>query len=381
MPRRQLETRDTLDRLHPLPLGSRSGRVEEIDTAEEPGMWRTDSAATSAVAVLIPCHNEAATVGQVVRDFQAALPEATVYVYDNASTDRTAAEAAAAGAVVRSAQMLGKGHVIRQMFADIDAGIYVVADGDDTYDALAAPALISRLRAHQLDMVIGARTPSSADEGAYRRGHRFGNWLLSRSVNWIFGGEKYDMLSGYRALSRRYVKSFPAFSSGFEIETEMTVHALELRVPFDVMPTTYRKRPEESVSKLRTIPDGLRILRLILLLCKAYRPLRFFLGLALVLATSALALSLSVPHALNAWSPTTFLVAGLSVAAAMSTFAGVVTDSLGRSSREIKRMLYLTVRPTHDPGRDRYVGPTASPIGAEWQRGETDSSVRVGELS
>ena len=306
--------------------------------------------------VLLPCRNEEATIGKVVHDFRSAIPDATVYVYDNASTDGTAAAAKAAGAVVRSAPVAGKGRVLRQMFADIEAAIFVIADGDDTYDAQAAPGMIAKLREHHLDMVIGTRVTSPADNGAFPRGHRLGNWLLSRSVKWIFGDGSADMLSGYRVLSRRYVKSFPALSGGFETETEMTVHALELCLPLEDMPTAYHERPGESTSKLRTIPDGVRILKLIFLLCKDYRPLRFFGLTAGVAAALALTSALLGFGDLHAWTPATFFLAGLTSVALMSILAGVVLDSLRRNSREVTRMLYLAVHPIHAPVPDRRGG-------------------------
>jgi glycosyltransferase involved in cell wall biosynthesis len=294
------------------------------------------------VAVLLPCRNEQVTIGKVVSDFKRALPDATVYVYDNASSDLTADEATRAGAVVRRAPAAGKGNVLRRMFAEIDADVYVLADGDDTYDASVAPELIRRLRDDHLDMLIGLRVESEEARNAYRAGHRLGNRLLSGTVSRLFGHGSRDMLSGYRVLSRRYVKSFPAFSRGFETETEMTVHALDLSLPFDEVPTEYRDRPEESVSKLRTIPDGLRILKFILVLCKDYRPLRFFGSLAAV-ATLAALISGTAAHGLHAWTPAAFGAGGFAAIAVLSTLAGVILDSLGRSRREMKRVLYLTV--------------------------------------
>ena len=216
------------------------------------------SCAHLRVAVLIPCYNEAIAIPRVVADFRAALPEAALYVYDNNSTDGTAAAARQAGAVVRRETLQGKGHVIRRMFADVEADIYVLVDGDDTYDAAAAPAMIRLLREEGLDMVNGAR--SSAQSGAYRPGHRLGNAVLSGLVRQIFGDRFTDLLTGYRVFSRRFVKSFPALATGFETETEFTVHALELHMPVGEVVTRYRERPPGSVSKLNTWRDGLRIL-------------------------------------------------------------------------------------------------------------------------
>jgi glycosyltransferase involved in cell wall biosynthesis len=217
------------------------------------------------IAVLIPCHDEAATIAGVVADFRAALPRAVVWVYDNNSTDETAAAARGAGAVVRSAPLQGKGNVVRRMFSDVDADIYVLVDGDGTYDASAAPTMVGRLIHEGLDTVCGARMPSAAS--AFRAGHRFGNRTLSGMVRLVFGHQFRDVLSGYRVFSRRFVKSFPADSRGFEVETELTVHTLQMRLPSAEMETAYGARPDGSKSKLNTFRDGLRILRMIGLLC------------------------------------------------------------------------------------------------------------------
>lgn len=299
------------------------------------------------VAVLIPCHNEETTVATVVRGFRRSLPHAEIYVYDNASTDRTREEALAAGATWRPAPKLGKGNVLRRMFAEVDADVYVIADGDDTYDAAAAPLLVGWLREHRLDMVVGRRVEAERADAAYRYGHRLGNRMLTRSVHWLFGDGSADMLSGYRVVTRRYAKSFPARSRGFEVETEMTIHALDLAMPFDELPTRYRERPEGSVSKLRTIPDGIKILRFIMVLWRDYRPLRFLGTMAGALIAIALLL-VAVLHA----SGTSWQYAGqaetvAAAAAAAVLLAGVVLDSLGRSRQELKRMLYLSL-PTLD---------------------------------
>jgi Glycosyl transferase family 2 len=295
------------------------------------------------IAVLIPCHNEEATVGKVVRDFRQALPSASIYVYDNASTDGTREAALEAGAIWRQVALLGKGNVLRRMFAEVEAQAYVLADGDDTYDATAAPAMVRELWNRQLDMVVGVRVEAEDTCDAYRRGHRLGNKLLTRLVHWLFRDGSGDMLSGYRVFSRRYVKSFPAHSKGFETETEMTVHALDLRLPFGEMPTAYRERPPESMSKLKTIPDGIRILRFIVMLLLDYRPLMFFGGLAA--ACTLLSLSAAgVAHGnLHAWTPPTFVAATSLALGMVFSLAGVVLDSLGRSRKEMKRILYLAV--------------------------------------
>ncbi|MFC5085776.1 glycosyltransferase family 2 protein [Microvirga arabica] len=234
----------------------------------------TDSADGLNIAVLLPCFNEASTIGNVVHRFRAALPQARIFVYDNNSTDRTAGVARAAGAIVRSEGRQGKGNVVRRMFADIEADVYVLADGDDTYDASASPRIIQHLIKGGYDFINGARVSTVAE--AYRPGHRLGNILLTQLVRIVFGRQFKDMLSGYKVFSRRFAKSFPAMSRGFEIETELTVHALELRMPCDELPTAYKERPEGSSSKLRTFRDGARILVLIARLVKDERPFQSF---------------------------------------------------------------------------------------------------------
>ena len=223
---------------------------------------------------MFPCYNEEATIAQVVADFRRALPEAEIYVYDNNSTDRTAEVARASGAIVRCEPLQGKGNVVRRMFADIEAEVYVLVDGDSTYDAESAPRMIRHLMDNQLDMVNGARVTDIQE--AYRPGHRFGNWLLTSIVAWTFGNRLKDMLSGYRVFSRRYVKSFPSLAVGFEIETELTVHALHLRMPIAEIETPYKDRPAGSTSKLSTYRDGLRILWMILVFIKEEKPMAFF---------------------------------------------------------------------------------------------------------
>ncbi|RVU17755.1 glycosyltransferase [Methylobacterium oryzihabitans] len=300
------------------------------------------------VAVLVPCFNEAATIGEVVRAFRALPVGATVYVYDNNSTDDTAAVAASAGAVVRQETRQGKGHVVRRMFADIEADIYVLVDGDGTYDAEAAPRLIATLLERQLDFVNASRVSTATD--AYRRGHRFGNWALTRLVQITFGRQLCDVLSGYKVLSRRFVKSFPAMSQGFETETELAVHALELRMPLAEVATVYRERPACSPSKLRTYRDGARILMLIARLVKDERPLRFFglLGLGLIGLAVALAFPLVVTFletGLVPRLPTAVLVTGLGIGGLLSIVAGLILDMTTRSRQEMKRLFYLAVGP------------------------------------
>lgn len=297
------------------------------------------------VAILIPCHNEEMTIGKVVADFRSALPAATVYVYDNNSSDGTAEQASAAGATVRAEHLQGKGHVVRRMFADIDADIYVLVDGDDTYDASAAPTLVRTLLEERLDMVTGARV---TDWSLYRKGHRFGNKLLTGTVGMIFGKRTEDMLSGYRVFSRRFVKSFPSLAEGFEIETELVVHALEMRMPIGEVETAYGDRPEGSVSKLSTIGDGFRILRTIGRLVKEERPLPLFGVIAAVsaLVSIVLAIPLVVTYSetgLVPRLPTAVLATGLMLTAFSSLICGLILDSVTRSRREMKQLAYLSV--------------------------------------
>ncbi len=300
------------------------------------------------IAVLLPCYNEEAAIVQTIAAFRAALPDATVYVYDNNSADRTRDVAHAAGAVVRTERMQGKGNVVRRMFADIDADIYVMADGDATYDAAAAPELVARLLDEQLDMVVGARR--SEVEAAYRRGHRFGNALLTTMLAQVFGRSFTDILSGYRVFSRRFVKSFPVLSAGFEIETEITVHALELKMPCAEIVTAYAARPEGSVSKLSTYSDGLRIVRTIAMLARFERPLAFFGFIGVTFAF--MAIFLSIPLVLTFLEtgqvprfPTAILATGLMIIAFLNFFTGLILDTVVRGRREMRRLAYLQFDP------------------------------------
>lgn len=296
------------------------------------------------IAILLPCYNEEAAIGLTVAGFRAALPHATIYVYDNNSADRTAAVARAAGAIVRHERVQGKGAVVRRMFADVDADIYIMADGDATYDAASAPALTARLVDEQLDMVVGSRVHAAA--AAYRRGHRFGNALLSGMLARLFGRSFTDILSGYRVFSRRFVKSYPALSTGFEIETDISVHALELRMPVAEVETPYFARPEGSASKLSTYGDGWRILRTILTLYRIERPLLFFGGIGALLAL--VAIMLGIPLAVTYWRtglvprfPTAIAATGLVIVAALNVFAGLILDTVVRGRREVRRLAYL----------------------------------------
>lgn len=306
--------------------------------------------ADPSIAVLVPCYNEEAAIEQVVRDFRAALPDAVVYVYDNNSSDRTVEVARAAGAVVRTETLQGKGHVVRRMFADIEADIYVMVDGDDTYEAAAAPRLVEAMVATGADMVNAIRRTEIQE--AYRPGHRLGNLMLTGMVAWIFGDRVDDMLSGYRVFSRRFVKSFPVLSAGFEIETELTVHALELAMPMSQVETAYKDRPEGSVSKLRTFRDGWRILFTIVRLLQRERPMRFYGALGMGMA--ALSVVLAVPLLLT-WLetglvprfPTAILCSAIMISAFLSVTAGLVLDTVTHGRREVKRLAYLSVPGVH----------------------------------
>jgi glycosyltransferase involved in cell wall biosynthesis len=298
------------------------------------------------VAVLLPCYNEEGAIGETVRAFRAALPDATIYVYDNNSSDGTCAVAREAGAIVGTERMQGKGHVVRRMFADIEADIYVLADGDATYDASMAPKLIDMLLSERLDMVVGAR--KSEVEAAYRRGHRLGNVLLTGLLAQIFGRTFTDILSGYRIFSRRFVKSFPVLSAGFEIETEISVHALELRMPVGEMVTAYAARPEGSLSKLSTFRDGWRILNTIIKLSRIERPVQFFglIGALLALTGVILAIPLAITYlhtGLVPRFPTAILATGLVILAFLCLFTGLILDTVVRGRLEVRRLAYLAL--------------------------------------
>jgi len=332
------------------------------------------------IAVLIPCYNEEVAIGRVVQDFRQALPTAKVYVYDNASTDRTAEVAAQAGAIVGHEPFPGKGNVMRRMFSDVEADVYVLVDGDDTYDASAAPQLVSALLDRQLDMVNGARITQIKE--AYRFGHRFGNRLLTGLVQFIFGKQFSDMLSGYRVFSRRFVKSFPAISSGFEIETELTVHALELRMKTAEIQTAYKDRPEGSASKLNTIRDGIRILRMIGVLVKEERPLAFF-GITFLLL-SLISLGLAAPIVLEFMQtglvprlPTAVLSVGIMLVAVLSMACGLILDTVTHSRRELKRLAYLEIKAPKWPTRRHRTGKVVQMPGTTSGHAQTQAQVRA----
>ena len=298
------------------------------------------------IAVLLPCFNEEAAIAATVEGFRAALPSATIYVYDNNSRDRTREIAAGGGAVVRSERQQGKGHVVRRMFADIDADVYVMADGDLTYDPSSAQAMVDLLLADQLDMVVGTRRHD--DKGAYRGGHVLGNRLFTGMLGRLFGRSFSDIFSGYRVFSRRFVKSFPVLSSGFEIETEMSVHALELRMPVGEVETAYGSRPEGSQSKLSTYGDGWRILKTIATLYRTERPVLFFgtIGALLLLVALILAVPLIVTYidtGLVPRFPTAILITGMIIVAVLCFFAGLILDTVTRGRREVRRLAYLAL--------------------------------------
>lgn len=298
------------------------------------------------IAVILPCYNEEQAIAGVVRDFRKHLPEATIHVFDNNSSDRTAEVAREAGAIVTFVELKGKGNVVRRMFADVEADIYLMADGDETYDASAVGKLVNKLVDDNLDMVVGCRVDEGESEN-YRRGHRFGNRMLTGSVRRIFGGEFTDMLSGYRAFSRRFVKSFPALARGFEIETELTVHALELRMPCGEVDTRYGSRPEESESKLSTYRDGFRILKTILRLYVVEKPLEFFgiPAFALAVISVVLAIPLFLEYlatGLVPRFPTAILSTGMMLSALLIFGFGLLLQNITLARQEVRRFAYLS---------------------------------------
>lgn len=308
---------------------------------------RAEIAKTARIAVLVPCMNEEITIGSVVKDFKKALPDCTVYVYDNNSTDRTAEVAEKAGALIGYERRAGKGNVVRRMFTDVDADIYIMVDGDDTYDASSAPKLVDLLISERADMVVGARI--GADEKHQRAGHAAGNKLFNILYTSLFGREFTDIFSGYRVFSRRFVKSFPALSAGFEIETELSVHASQLRLPVAEIALPYKDRPEGSESKLSTIRDGARILKTIVVLLKEYKPLYFFgfvglLGIAVALVLTTPLLIEYSRTGLVERLPTAILSTGIVVVSILSITAGVILDSLRRMRAETRRMFYNMTR-------------------------------------
>ncbi|WP_037446438.1 glycosyltransferase family 2 protein [Sphingobium chlorophenolicum] len=318
---------------------------------EFPAVDSGEGIASPRIAVILPCYNEAGAIVRTVEDFRRALPSAEIYVFDNNSSDGSRELAAGAGAIVRRVAQQGKGHVVRRMFADVDADIYIMADGDATYEAAAAPRMVAAMLEDNLDMVVGSRR--SEIEEAYRRGHRFGNWALTSLLKQLFGRSFTDILSGYRVFSRRFVKSFPVLSAGFEIETEISVHALELGMPVAEVVTAYGARPEGSVSKLSTYRDGWRILRTILTLYRIERPVLFFGIIAALLAASGLILAAPLiltymETGLVPRFPTAILVTGLMILATLSGMCGLILDTVVRGRREVRRLAYLALRAPSD---------------------------------
>src|ERR1700749_393895 len=327
--------------------GDLAGRAEALAQFAQREFPQAE-AAELQIAVLVPCFNEEAAVAAVVADFRKSLPAARIFVYDNNSSDRTAEVADAAGAEVRHERRQGKGHVVRRMFADIDADIYVLVDGDATYDAASAPGMSETLLSDHLDMVVGFRVDQA--EAAYRPGHRTGNWMLTRFLSAVFGQAFKDILSGYRVFSRRFVKSFPVLSDGFEIETELSVHALELALPVAEIETPYYARPAGSFSKLNTRRDGFRILGTILKLYRSEKPLRFFtaIGVFFTLVSIGLAIPVIVTYleeGLVPRLPTAVLSMGLMLVAVLSVSSGLVLDTVTRGRREMRLLAYLAQDP------------------------------------
>lgn len=333
------------------------------------------------VAVLLPCYNEELAVGSVVTSFRQSLPAAAIYVYDNASEDRTAEMARAAGAIVRREPRRGKGNVVRSMFADIDADVYVIADGDATYDAAAAPLMVKRLLDERLDMVVGVRD-AVPDTEAYRRGHGTGNAAFTWTLRTLFGAEFTDVFSGYRVMSRRFVKSFPVTSSGFEIETELSVHAKRVMASTSEVRTAYRSREEGSSSKLRTYRDGFKILGTTIRLFEDMRPLQFFGFLTVVLTVAALALGLPVVNEFRRTGevlrfPTAILAVSIEIVALMFLACGVILRRVGRSQAETRRLFYLQiphVAVAHDRGSVRSTPPVHEQVGGETGRVQADQT-------
>jgi glycosyltransferase involved in cell wall biosynthesis len=329
-------------------VAPKEGVDNQVPEQMDPGAANSMLERGHKIAVIIPCFNEGHAIAEVVHGFKSVLPSAKIYVFDNNSTDETVAIASAAGALIRRETLQGKGNVVRRMFADVDADAYVMADGDSTYDPSYSAHMVNRLFEERLDMVVGTRVASQT--AAYPRGHRFGNRMLTFSVANLFGERFTDILSGYRVFSRRFVKSFPAMSSGFEIETELTIHALELLLPVAEVATPYRIRVTGSSSKLRTYSDGLKILRLIVVLYKNERPFQFFSTIAGVFIAVALALGIPlvvtfIKTGLVPRQPTAILATGLVLLSALSFIAGLILDTVTRGRREVRRLAYLAVPP------------------------------------
>jgi glycosyltransferase involved in cell wall biosynthesis len=326
--------------------------------------------AAPEIAILIPCYNEAAAIGRVVHDFREALPTASIYVYDNNSADDTVAQARAAGAIVRREPRQGKGNVVRRMFADVEADVYVMVDGDATYDARSARDLVEHLLANQLDFVNGSRKTIAVADQSYRPGHRTGNWIISNTVGFVFNRGIEDMLSGLKVMSKRFVKSFPCLSTGFEIETEITVHALELSMPLGERPVPYGERLVGSASKLNTIRDGVRIAKMIFKLLRTEKPMLFFGGIFLVLAAVATFLGIGLFIEFRATGlvvrfPTAILATGMMLVAFLSAACGLILENVKLGRAEAKRMTYLSIPRTSAQAIVSLRERTASPLGVD----------------
>jgi glycosyltransferase involved in cell wall biosynthesis len=311
-----------------------------------------------SIAVLIPCLNEEHAIGVVVREFADALPTARIFVYDNGSSDQTVLTAREAGATVHFESRRGKGNVVRRMFADVDADIYVLVDGDGTYDSTSSPAMVERLVSEHLDMVIGARVVDDEVQDAYRRGHAAGNVVFTRAVRALFHGQFTDVLSGYRVMSRRFVKSLPMFSSGFEIETELCAHADRMRAATAEVPTSYRSRHEDSTSKLRTVRDGFHIALALVRLVEETRPFQFFAVVFGLLTLVSLALGIPVLEEYARTGvvgrlPTAVLVVSIQIVAFLALLAGAILRGVAHTRDEIRQMMYLQMEPSHLDRRPR----------------------------
>jgi glycosyltransferase involved in cell wall biosynthesis len=327
--------------------------VRRVCGGPAPPLPQPSPASKPSVAVLLPCYNEEATIATVIENFHRELPGAAIYVYDNNSTDRTVEKAAAAGAMVGRERHQGKGNVVRRMFADVEADIYVLADGDLTYDSSAAGRLVDVLRSQNVDMVVGVRVDSG---DTFRPGHKFGNTLFNRIVARLFGEGFTDILSGYRVMSRRFAKSFPAASSGFEVETELSIHALDLKLATAEIPLSYGRRPANSLSKLKTCRDGLRILVSILMMYRELKPFRFYGAIFLILFVAALVLAVPIivtflETGLVPRFPTAILAASIMQLAFLSLTCGIIIEAISATRRELKRMRYLDL-PSPGMGND-----------------------------
>ena len=344
-------------------VGANAVKPTSVTTSREIGGTRDGP----RIAVLVPCHNEEATVGDVVREFSQLLPDSNIFVYDNASTDATTPCALDAGATVYFEPRRGKGNVLRRMFADIEADVYVMIDGDGTYDVSRAPEMVTKLLAQHLDMVIATRVPDASDDALFRRGHTAGNAFFTWAIRHSFGGQFTDVLSGYRVMSRRFVKSLPVFSSGFEIETELNAHAERVRASVLEIPTRYRSRADGSPSKLRTIRDGLHILKTILRLIEEMRPLLFFGSIFVALTAGALALGIPILDEFARTGrvpafPSAILAGSIQVVAFLALAAGVILRSVARVRDEVRQMMYLQLpAPTLEV---RYRGSEIPKVGA-----------------